>query len=223
VGACARIAFGFLAATAAAHACFLEGTADLMGFDTLVNVDAEGNLPTWFASFLLQAAAVIAVAIGQSDDRPLRFGWYGMACVLLLMGIDEVASIHNMPSRRLAEVTGLHGGWLMNAWVLPALLLAAVVGMSFLKFALRLPRWLSLGLVAAGALFLTGSIVCEVISSRLEYIAGGLLYDGRVYYALEFELMAVAEEAFEYADILLTIALLIRRARELKATLSLKL
>ena len=46
VGICARIAFLFLAGTAAIHVLLLEESAELMGFGTLVDVDAEANLPT---------------------------------------------------------------------------------------------------------------------------------------------------------------------------------
>ena len=47
--------------------------------------------------------------------------------MLMLMGMDEVASLHNMPSRRLSEAVGNAGGYMVNAWVLPASLLVMVL------------------------------------------------------------------------------------------------
>lgn len=223
VGICARIAFLFLAATALIHVLLVEESGDLIGFGTFIDVDAEANLPTWFASFIAQAAAVVAFAIGESDRPAHRLWWRGIAAMLFLMGIDEIASIHNTPSRRLGEVVGVHGGWLMNAWILPALLLCAGVAIFYARFLLKIPRWMAFGFIGAAALYITGAIGLEVIGSRVEYLAAGFNYDGREFYSLKFELIGVAEEAFEYAGILLTLGILIRRARELNANLTLKL
>ena len=218
VGVCARIAFLFLASTAAVHVLLLEKSGELMGFGTLIDVDAEANLPTWFASFLAQAAAVVAFAIGENDQRKNRLWWRGIAGMLFLMGIDEVASIHNMPSRRLGELVGVHDGWLMNAWILPAILLCAGVACCYVRFLTRVPRCMACGFVLAAALYLTGAIGLEIMGSRVEYLAAGFDYDGRNVYSLDFELIGVAEEAFEYAGMLLTLAILIRRAKELGAS-----
>ena len=141
--------------------------------------------------------------------------------MLFLIGIDEIASIHNTPSRRLGEVVGVHGGWLMNAWILPALMLCLGVACCYFRFLFRIPRWMAFGFVGAATLYLTGAIGLEVIGSRIEYLAGGFDYDGREIYSLSFELIGVAEETFEYAGMLLTLGILIRRARELGAKFTL--
>lgn len=216
----AAIALTFLVITAAAHLVFREQTADLMGFDQLFNVDAEANVPTWFASLVLHFTAFVAWSIGDSDEPRERNWWRGIAVLLFLMGMDEIASLHNAPTNRLRDVVGVHGGLLMNAWILPAIAVVAAVGVCYLRFLLRLPRWLAWGLVAAGILYVTGGIGLEVVSSVFEYRSGGLDYDGVTHYSLAFELTAVAEELFEYAGSLLALALLLRHAADLDARIA---
>ena len=85
----------------------------------------------------------------------------------------------------------------------------------------RQPRWLIGGLIAAAGLYVFGAVGLEAIGSRVEYLVAGFEYNGTEHYSLNFELIAVAEETFEYAGMLLTLALFIRRARELGASLTL--
>ncbi|WP_182867101.1 hypothetical protein [Stieleria mannarensis] len=217
----ALIAGVFVVSTAAAHLVVGAGTASLMGFRQLIDVDAEGNLPTWFSSALLHFAALIAWAISSADSSENRRSWQAIACLLLLMGIDEVASVHNAPSRIVGELFGTRSGIMMNAWVIPAGILCLVVAVSFLRFLVRQPRWLASGLILASGLFVFGAIVLEMASTYVEYETAGFDYDGDEHYSLTFELIAVGEEFFEYAGVILTIGLLLRRGREVRAEIGL--
>ncbi len=220
VVAAAWIAAFFLAGTAVLHVVFLSRTADIPVFD-LIDVDGEANMPTWFASFLLLTAGMVALAISQQDIPSQRTGWRGIAVIMTLMSMDEVACLHNAPSRRLSDVVGTADGYLMNAWVLPAGLLVLMLGFIYLPFFLRLPRWLKRGLLGAAAAYLVGAVGLEIVGSKYEYEAGGLNYDGAVYYSLRFELCAVAEEIFEFIGVLAALHVLIRHASDLKAKLQL--
>lgn len=215
------IAAVFLVLTALAHLLLHEGTANLPGF-VFVDVDSEANIPTWYASLLLELAAGIAFVISNHDQPAQKTGWRGISLILFLMGMDEIASIHNFPSRRLAEQLGDAGGYLMNAWVLPALVVCLVLGIVYIPFMLRLPRWLKRTLVGASVAYLLGAVGFEILGSRLEYAAGGQHYDGLHYYSLRFELCAVAEEIFEYVGILGAVAALLQHASNIGASLTIR-
>lgn len=214
------IAMVFLVATAVAHIVFREETAHLPGF-VLFDVDSEANMPTWYSSFLLQLTALAAFVISFHDNPAQKTGWRGIALILMLMGMDEVASIHNFPSRRLSEALGNAGGYMMNAWVLPAGLLVLVLGIVYLPFIWRLPLALKRGLIGAATAFLLGSVGFEIMSSKLEFDVGGLNYDGLTHYSLAFELSAVCEELFEYTGVLAALAELLNHASRLGCVLTL--
>lgn len=81
----------------------------------------------------------------------------------------------------------------------------------------RQPRWLSVGLILAAGIYVCGAIVLEMVSTHVEFAAAGFEYDGDENYSLAFELIAIAEEFFEYAGVILTISLFLRHGRELNA------
>jgi hypothetical protein len=201
----------FVLATALAHVIYREGTNTLPGFG-LYDVDSEANVPTWYASTLLQVCSLLAFIISFHDAPAQRTGWRGIALLLLLMGMDEVAGLHNVPSRRLSEVTGLGQGYLMNAWVIPAAVVLIVLGLVYLPFVWRLPRWLKRALIMAGTAYLMGAVAFEVVGSRFEYEAGGVDYDAARHYSFRFEMTAVAEEAYEHIGVLATLAIFLRHA-----------
>ena len=210
----------FLLMTALAHLLYRDGTITLPGF-ALYDVDSEANIPTWYASTLLEVCSILAFIISYHDAPVQKTGWRGISLVLLLMGMDEVAGLHNAPSRRLSEVIGLGSGYLMNAWVVPAVIVLAVVGVIYMPFISRLPGWLKRSLFGAGTAYLIGAVVLEVLGSRFEYDAGGLAYDAARHYSFRFEMTAVAEEAFEYTGVLATLAAFLRHASLLNARLML--
>jgi len=74
---------------------------------SLINLDEEGNLATWYSSAKLLALAVVAGTIWtaegrqtQSQRRKFRVLWLLVALIFLGLSIDETSSIHE----RLARV-----------------------------------------------------------------------------------------------------------------------
>lgn len=212
------ISASFILATALAHCIYREGTASLPGF-ALYDVDSEANVPTWYASMLLQVCAILAFIISFHDIPAQKTGWRGIALILLTMDMDEVAGLHNAPSRSLRSVLGVGHGYLMNAWVIPALIVLAILGMIYLPFIWRLPRWLKRSLFVAAAAYLLGAVAFEVLGSHFEYMAGGTNYDAAIHYSFRFEMTAVAEEAYEYIGVLATLAIFLKHAFNLNARL----
>jgi hypothetical protein len=156
--------------------------------------------------------------IGDRDAND-QLLWRVIAFLLFAMGVDEIASVHNTPSRLLRSVVGVQDGIFMNAWVIVGAICCILVAVSYLRFLLRQPRWLARALVVAATLYVIGAIGLEILSSKIEYDVAGFDYDGEEHYSLAFEVTAVAEEVFEYAGVITAMAFLLRRARELDARL----
>lgn len=143
-----------------------------------LNVDAEGNLPTWWAVGLLAAAAVahlLAGLAGRAQGAPSSSGWLVTAAILAGMSLDDMTSIHerigDLVRPEGAAVPDARGGAFSFYWVIPgagvALLVAVVVGLLALRLRGR-PRWL---LVAGlGVLFF--------FALGLEGVEGALIASG---------------------------------------------
>jgi hypothetical protein len=146
----------------------LDQTSDLLRqFDT----GDEANVPTWFSSMLWLTAAGLAGAVGAAGRRLGEANgsrWLLLALGFALLSLDEAGQLHEETVGPLMDavkdVTGLGQT--------PARLLAvAVVGIALVAIAawlwpwLRtLPRPLFQRLVLAGAVFVSGSLVLEVIA-----------------------------------------------------------
>lgn len=65
----------------------------------LFDLGSEQNLPTWFSSLIWGLAAASAWQCARHEDGAQRGLWAAVAAVLLLLSIDEVATIHERASR----------------------------------------------------------------------------------------------------------------------------
>lgn len=133
----------------------------------LVNLDAEGNLPTYVSTMLLVGVAAglgtAAVLVRARGGRAWPLGL--PAAVAAFLSVDELASLHEQLAL-LADLVGAGGG-LVFTWVVPGALLALAVGAALLVAARRLSRQLRVRLVVAGVVYLLGAVVLEAASSPL--------------------------------------------------------
>ena len=160
----------------------------------LFNLDQEANIPTWFSSALLLAAAFISYVIARQEralrPREARY-WSGLVLMLLLMSIDETASIHETFGPYVAQALGIAArGVLHYAWVVPGLAAVALVGACYLRFVLRLPSQVRTLTFLAAAFYVVGAIGCEMIGSAL--IEAGVSHA-----AWPMRLEVIAEETLE--------------------------
>lgn len=126
---------------------------------SVLSLSAEGNVPTWFASSLLLACAVVAGAIANQHraDEPWRRHWWGVALALGWVSLDEVAGLH--------EHLGGHldlGGILYFDWVIWAALIVAMLAVLYLPFLRALPSPARERLVVAAVVFVSGALVMEL-------------------------------------------------------------
>ncbi len=132
--------------------------------------DREGNVPTWFSSTLMTVAAALMIGIGVRARRagerfPRR--WIAMGLIFVLLSLDESASFHEMlihPLRERLDVSDI--GFLHFTWVVPALVLLAVLAVIYLPFLVALPGQVRWGLSAAAAIYVFGAVGMKCSAAR---------------------------------------------------------
>ena len=166
-----------------------------------LDLNDESSLPTWFAVTMLGIAAllagVIALAVWRHGER---YRWHWVALVVLIAGfsIDEGAQIHDSPSDTpLRDIVGTNGV-LHYAWVIPALVSAAVVALVFARFFFALPERTRILFAFSAATFVTGAVGFEM--------ASGWYADHNPGPSLVYETLSSLEEFLELAGVVLLIA-----------------
>src|SRR5215204_3785238 len=136
----------------------------------IFDVGQERSIPTWFESvlFLLcsMLLAVVTVAKRRRNDR-YSLHWGVLSIILLLLSLDEVASIHEaigqQSERLLHSITGLTpSGAISFFWVVPGAIFAVIVLLAYLRFLANLPQTTRRLFLFAGALFVLGALGLEM-------------------------------------------------------------
>ncbi len=132
---------------------------------TLLDLDKEANIPSWFSSFLLLAAAGLAVlaasgapAERRSDVRPLR----SLAGLLLLCSIDEMATLHERAGLLLDRVVPRVGP-LIFSWVVLGGAVVVAAAILMWRFIVSSPGAVRIRLVLAAVLYVSGALGCEML------------------------------------------------------------
>lgn len=175
---------------------------------TKFDLEGEANFSAWYGSVLLLLCAALSAAIAAL--RGVRrqssvWHWAGLAVIFLGLSADEVAVIHEITIAPLRTALGL-GGLLWHAWVVLGAALVVLVGLIYLPFLARLPRMTAGRILAAGLVFVSGSIGLEMI--------GGAMIEAQGNTNLPYALLMSCEEAAEMAGLILYIRALLLYVRD---------
>ena len=121
-----------------------------------LSLSYEHNVPTWFASSLLLVCALAAGAIARGAAVRRRH-WWAVTAVFAYASLDEATELHEHLGGRLDT-----GGVLYFDWVIPAVVILAVLAAAFWPFVRALPAVTRRRLVIAGALYLGGAVGMEL-------------------------------------------------------------
>jgi hypothetical protein len=195
-----------LVSFAARVAMYMWGVEGYLQPLRIFDVGEERSIPTWFESiqFLLcsMLLAVIAVAKKRRSDR-YSLHWGVLSVILLLLSLDEVASIHEAIGQQsenlLHSVTGLTpGGAIKFFWVVPGAILALIVLLAYLRFLADLPRSTRRSFLFAGALFVLGALGLEMLSAQVSSSSEGIAnLFGSAIPKIMIGLQTCVEEMFE--------------------------
>lgn len=203
-----RALFGVVALLAVANAASvvlrLNDYPTGFGLVALFNSDIELSVPTWFSAVLLLACAVVLFLIARVPSEGWRRNWLALAVIFVLMSIDEVAAYHEYWTGVLRDALDT-GGLLYAAWVVPAMILVAILAVTQIPFLRALPRTTALRFVAAGGLYVSGALGLEMLAASYAETRGG---ENATYLAI-----AAVEEILEMvASVLFLRALLLHLA-----------
>lgn len=152
------------------HLVLHEGMGTLT---QLVDLDLESNLPTFFNAALFFLGAILLYLHGKAAEKVQRRGWMLMAGIFTFLGFDEGSQIHEKfmgIGVRIMEqlhVTGEARNWLNNAWVIPYLIILAVLVPILWAWFKRLTPALRKGLIVSGIVYVMGAVVMEMVGSKV--------------------------------------------------------
>ena len=133
---------------------------------------SENNLPTWYTTVVMLAVAFAAAVAGwlaRSRSRAMAVRWWIFAGLFALLSLDEMAALHERLEPLGARI--LHPtGFFYFVWVVPGIVLAAVVVVAVLQLARALATPVRRELVLGIALFLGAALGLEML--------GGMLLEG---------------------------------------------
>ena len=202
-----RAVVRFLAAVAAllvlASLCgqlltYLAGHDRVFGLVELFNVDAERNVPTTFAVFLLLLAALLLAVITGLERRRSAADvkhWAVLTLGFLYMAVDEAFSIHEQTILPLRALLGDRIPRVFYyTWVVPGLVIVCLVFLFYAGFLQRLPAETRRAFLVAGTLFVGGSIGVELV--------GGWYAQWSGTHTLAYNLIVTVEESLEMAGVI---------------------
>lgn len=161
------------------------------------DLDGESNLATWFSASILLACAGLLWVIGRARRSAARKDgafWLGLAIIFAMLALDETAMLHEMTIDHL-RVRLPANGFLYYPWVILGAIFAAGVFVTYLPFLKRLPRRSRNLFLLSGGLYLTGTIVMEMIGGRYASV--------HTEQNLGFAALAHIEESFELSGSIL--------------------
>src|SRR5918995_2066359 len=176
------VLFITLAGLAARFALYMWPEVKFLEPLRLFDVGEERSIPTWFESILFLLCsillAVVTVAKKRRNDR-YRLHWGVLSIILLLLSLDEVASIHEaigqQSERLLNSITGLTpSGAISFFWVVPGTIFVIIVLLAYLRFLADLPRSTRHSFLFAGALFVLGVLGLEMLSAQVSSSSEGI-------------------------------------------------
>ena len=136
------------------------GARKLEPFVEFLSLSYERNLPTWYASGLLLACALLLAGIARAAglaQEPARRHWWALAGLFAYISLDESVGLHE----HLGGLLSL-GGVLYFTWVVPATVAVALGGLAFLPFLARLASRRRAQFIVAGVLYVGGALVLEL-------------------------------------------------------------
>lgn len=182
----------------------ITGHPSMKGVLDVFKMDGEKNLGTYFSAInLLTASLLLFIIYKLHKNRGIGDShyWLVLSIVILALSIDEVACAHELlvePVRDYFEIEHLF----YFAWVIPGIIICAVLAIYFSKFYLNLPaRYKKLFGISA-FLLIGGAIGMEIID--------GYLYSFVQERTLGYSALATIEESMEMLGVILFIYSLIQ-------------
>ena len=154
-------------------------------------LDGERNIPTFYSaiSLMLSALLLFLIAIRHRKSGSQWGPWLGLSLIMCFLSIDETVLIHEQlvePTRKLFNISDAF----YYAWIIPYILIAAIVFLSYFKFLMRLPKRTRFLFLLSGGIFILGAAGFE---------AGGNVV--RLVYPRVYNISTTIEELLEMVGV----------------------
>lgn len=176
-----------------------ETFPDIQFWFYFFDVGREINVPTWFSAGLWIGVGLITGYFARRAAR-FRVSWGFFAFLAFFLSLDETLELHERLDgigNELARYVPITLGF---TWVLPGVLIAAVLCAFLLRLVVSLPRRAMIGLLASGVVFVSGSVGAETLSGMT------LINEGQ---APSFFVLTLVEETLEMTGLALCVASLL--------------
>jgi hypothetical protein len=209
-----------VAAGVAARVAILRTSTEDHGIRELArrfDLDIEHNIPSWFASAALLAAAVLLGAIARAAWRQwarFRWHWTALAAMFVCLSIDEATSLHEMVMAILHARFDFNGLFFF-AWVVPAAIAVAIVGVVYARFLVHLPLRTRQLFVIAATIYVGAALGLEAV--------GGAVVEVHGFESVRYSLLMLLEEVLELLGIAVFLYALLDHLRSECGGLSLHL
>jgi hypothetical protein len=173
------------------------GNPGFLKLQTFFDLNKEENVPALFSALQLLFASLLLWVVfaysRHSNDRD-RYYWAGLAVVFVLLAGDEFSGWHEQMITPLQQAFHTTGA-LTFAWVVPYSLFILLFVAGYFRFWRRLPPRTRWRFGVAGALYVTGGIVLEMVGSKIFTVYG--------WESVPFKVEVMVEEGLEMIGVAL--------------------
>lgn len=182
----------------------LTGDGDMQrGLRRIVDPALENSIPTYLATMLLTACALLALWLARVQRLPWP-GWTGLALIFGLAAVEEIVGVHESLSRAIRAEFDT-SGLLYYPWVAPAAILVLLIGLAYLRPVFSVPPPVRNRLVLGAVLFLTGALAFESLSANAA--------DAVDNQSGPYVVFSTVEEALEFAGVLVWLQAMLLQLR----------
>ena len=171
-----------------------------IGSDLIKKIDlnGEGNVPTWFSSGILLLSAFCLITIfllKRKRKEPFAFHWIALAFIFIFLSIDETAQLHEWTVAHVHRFANIKFTQYIG-WVIPYSIVVVILGVIYLPFFLHLSNCAKVLFGGSGLVYISGALGMEVLTAAI----GRVVLDGNLHF-----LFTATEEILEISGIILFI------------------
>lgn len=137
--------------------------------DRLFHMGREANIPAWFSTILLMAAALLlaTIALAKHTEAKENYIYWGvLSLTFLYLSMDEAAVIHEEIGDIIAQ--RFPSSLFASGWFVAGGIVVLVFAIFYLRFLLALPLRTKVLFLVAGLLFVGGAIGVEFLATPYE-------------------------------------------------------
>jgi hypothetical protein len=135
---------------------------------SILDVDMDGNIPTYFSSITLLLCAVLLAIIfvgRRKGGRRDKAYWAGLALVFGLLSVDEASGLHERVAEPLRAALHISGSAYAYLWLLPYAVFLLVLLILYIPFFLSLAPRMKRLIVLSVIVYVSGAVGFEFIGS----------------------------------------------------------